>query len=157
MDVTITEQGVATYVRSNKPGSIEKDPLLEPKVSESSIASASHRHDGTSHHHDHVHVPIGLVSAKDLPNSKAVIVAHILELGIIMHSILIGINLGTTTNANTLHPLLIAIVFHQFFEGVGLGGAIAIARVSRVKTLFFASLFSITTPTGRLIIHQPPR
>eukprot|EP00042_Codosiga_hollandica_P022038 m.79301 g.79301 ORF g.79301 m.79301 type:complete len:56 (-) comp50632_c0_seq3:488-655(-) len=40
------------------------------------------------------------------------IVAHILEMGIIMHSILIGINLGTTTDPETLHPLLIAVRFH---------------------------------------------
>ena len=115
------------------------------------IHTTEHSHDhghGDEDGHNHAHVPIALRSPSDLPNSKAVVIAHILEMGIIMHSILIGINLGTTTDPDTLHTLLVAICFHQFFEGVGLGGAIAVAKIKGFKAFFFAAMFTVTTPTG---------
>lgn len=47
-----------------------------------------------------------------------------LELGIIVHSVIIGISLGASGEAETVRPLVFAIAFHQFFEGMGLGGCI---------------------------------
>lgn len=49
----------------------------------------------------------------------------ILEFGVIFHSVIIGLNLGTTGDEfNTLYPV---IVFHQSFEGLGIG-----ARMSAI-------------------------
>lgn len=49
----------------------------------------------------------------------------ILEFGVIFHSVIIGLNLGTAgSEFNTLYPVL---VFHQSFEGLGLG-----ARMSSI-------------------------
>lgn len=49
----------------------------------------------------------------------------ILEFGVIVHSIIIGLNLGTAgSEFSTLYPVL---VFHQSFEGLGLG-----ARMSSI-------------------------
>jgi zinc transporter ZupT len=149
-DAAVPSEANAGMALTKRKSHDENSPLLRTNSQGSNI-STSHAHDGTQHHHDHVHVPISLVSTSALPNRKAVIVAHILELGIVMHSILIGLTLGTTTSAHALHPLLIAICFHQFFEGVGLGGAIAIARVSKLKAYFFSTLFSITAPTGMIL------
>lgn len=47
------------------------------------------------------------------------ITAYILELGIATHSIIIGLTLGITTGPE-FQTLLVAIVFHQFFEGFAL-------------------------------------
>ena len=55
------------------------------------------------------------------------------ELGIIFHSIFIGITLGITSDSDTLHALSIALAFHQFFEGLALGGTFVKAQYSAVK------------------------
>ncbi|KAI6687032.1 hypothetical protein NL676_023860 [Syzygium grande] len=50
-------------------------------------------------------------------------VLHVLEVGGVVHSVIIGVSLGTSESAETIKPLLSAILcFHQFFEGIGLGG-----------------------------------
>jgi len=48
----------------------------------------------------------------------------VLELGIVAHSIIIGISLGASESPCTIRPLVAALSFHQFFEGMGLGGCI---------------------------------
>ncbi|SCU77308.1 LAME_0A00606g1_1 [Lachancea meyersii CBS 8951] len=50
----------------------------------------------------------------------------VLEFGVIFHSVMIGLNLGTTDDEfSTLYPVL---VFHQSFEGLGIG-----ARLSNIE------------------------
>lgn len=51
--------------------------------------------------------------------------SQVLELGIVIHSVIIGISLGTSQSPATIKPLLVALSFHQFFEGMGLGGCIS--------------------------------
>lgn len=48
----------------------------------------------------------------------------VLELGIIVHSVIIGMTVGASGSASTIRPLVAALTFHQFFEGLGLGGCI---------------------------------
>ncbi|KAA0025343.1 zinc transporter 5-like [Cucumis melo var. makuwa] len=50
---------------------------------------------------------------------------EVLELGIVVHSVIIGIGLGVSETPKTIRPLVVAITFHQLFEGMGLGGCIA--------------------------------
>lgn len=72
-------------------------------------------------------------------------VALLLELGISVHSVLIGISLGTARDEFV--ALLIAISFHQFFEGIGLGHVL----IDSGKTLAIiasALFYTITTPVG---------
>lgn len=42
-----------------------------------------------------------------------------------VHSVIIGISLGASESPETVRPLVAALTFHQFFEGMGLGGCIA--------------------------------
>ena len=60
-----------------------------------------------------------------------------LELGIVAHSVIIGISLGSSQSPQTIKPLLAALSFHQFFEGMGLGGCIS--QVSDFFILLFYS------------------
>ncbi|KAL0793474.1 hypothetical protein Bca101_064851 [Brassica carinata] len=48
----------------------------------------------------------------------------VLELGIIVHSVVIGLSLGATNDTCTIKGLIAALCFHQMFEGMGLGGCI---------------------------------
>ena len=52
----------------------------------------------------------------------------VLELGIIVHSVIIGMSVGASESPSTIRPLVAALTFHQFFEGLGLGGCIILFR-----------------------------
>ncbi|KAF7824409.1 Zinc transporter 1 [Senna tora] len=76
------------------------------------------------------------------------IISQVLELGIVVHSVIIGISLGATGSIDAIKPLLVALSFHQFFEGMGLGGCISQARFKSRSTAIMATFFSLTTPIG---------
>jgi zinc transporter 1/2/3 len=71
----------------------------------------------------------------------------ILEFGVIFHSVIIGLNLGTAgSEFSTLYPVL---VFHQSFEGLGIGARMsAIPFPSRLSWLpwFLCLGYGLTTP-----------
>ncbi|CZR51561.1 probable ZRT1 Zinc transporter I [Phialocephala subalpina] len=71
----------------------------------------------------------------------------ILEFGVIFHSVIIGLNLGSTgSEFATLYPVL---VFHQSFEGLGIGARMsAIPFPKRLNWLpwFLCSAYGLTTP-----------
>jgi zinc transporter 1/2/3 len=48
----------------------------------------------------------------------------VLELGVVVHSLIIGMSLGASDFPSTVRPLVPALTFHQLFEGIGLGGCI---------------------------------
>jgi zinc transporter 1/2/3 len=72
-------------------------------------------------HHDHSHGGL-------LIHSTSVTV-YILELGIALHSIIIGVTLGIARE--DFNILLIAICFHQFFEGIALSSIILEAELQK--------------------------
>ncbi|XP_061336733.1 zinc transporter 1 isoform X2 [Gastrolobium bilobum] len=76
------------------------------------------------------------------------IISQVLEIGIVVHSVIIGISLGATESIDTIKPLLAALSFHQFFEGMGLGGCISQAKFESRSTAIMATFFSLTTPIG---------
>ncbi|XP_073059937.1 zinc transporter 7-like isoform X2 [Primulina eburnea] len=45
------------------------------------------------------------------------VVAQVLELGIVVHSVVIGLSMGASDNPCTIRPLVAALCFHQLFEG----------------------------------------
>lgn len=49
---------------------------------------------------------------------------QVLEFGIVVHSVVIGLSMGASENPCTIRPLVAALCFHQMFEGMGLGGCI---------------------------------
>lgn len=49
---------------------------------------------------------------------------QVLELGIVVHSVVIGLSLGASNNTCSIKGLVAALCFHQMFEGMGLGGCI---------------------------------
>ncbi|XP_061994314.1 uncharacterized protein LOC133712214 [Rosa rugosa] len=84
-------------------------------------------HEGHIHVHTHAtHGSLDTNSAESQLLGHRVI-SKVLELGIVVHSVNIGISLGASEGAETIRPLLVALTFHQVFEGraMGLGGCIA--------------------------------
>ena len=87
----------------------------------------------------------GLAFHDDAQHHK--VSTYLLEFGIALHSVLIGIALGT--NTNEFVALFIALCFHQFFEGMALGAQIArLQRVSFLKAMLMVLFFAVTTPIG---------
>ncbi|KAK2635023.1 hypothetical protein Ddye_029815 [Dipteronia dyeriana] len=76
------------------------------------------------------------------------VVSQVLELGIVVHSVIIGISLGASQSAKTIKPLVAALTFHQFFEGMGLGGCISQAKFKSRAIVVMVLFFSLTTPIG---------
>ncbi|KAJ9115943.1 hypothetical protein QFC22_005086 [Naganishia vaughanmartiniae] len=81
----------------------------------------------------------------------------ILEVGIIFHSIMIGVTLGAG-GGEGWSTLLIVIVFHQFFEGLALGARIALLDFNWKWTPWAMGLaFTLITPIGIAIgvgVHE---
>lgn len=76
------------------------------------------------------------------------IVSQVLEFGIVIHSVIIGISLGASERPSTIKPLVAGLSFHQFFEGTGLGGCISQAKFNYRTISIMVLFFSLTTPTG---------
>lgn len=62
---------------------------------------------------------------EELVRLKQRLVSQVLEIGIIFHSVIIGVTMGMSQNVCTIKPLVAALAFHQIFEGLGLGGCVA--------------------------------
>ncbi|CAN8264692.1 unnamed protein product [Cochlearia groenlandica] len=112
---------------------------------------AEHSHDnGYAHTHasqGHSHGTL-LVTQDDHVDLRKKIVTQILELGIVVHSVIIGISLGVSPSASTIKPLIAAITFHQLFEGFGLGGCISEAKFKVKKIWVMMLFFAFTAPLG---------
>ncbi|XVF05770.1 hypothetical protein REPUB_Repub05bG0201100 [Reevesia pubescens] len=88
------------------------------------------------------------MSNEELVKLKQKLVSQVLEIGIIFHSVIIGVTMGMSQNQCTIRPLVAALAFHQIFEGMGLGGCIAQAGFSMGTTGYMCFMFSVTTPMG---------
>ncbi|KAL8130009.1 hypothetical protein V2J09_019164 [Rumex salicifolius] len=85
---------------------------------------------------------------KDIELLRYRIVAQVLEIGIVVHSVVIGLSMGVSNNPCTIRPLVAAMCFHQLFEGMGLGGCILQAEYKLKMKATMVAFFSTTTPFG---------
>jgi solute carrier family 39 (zinc transporter), member 1/2/3 len=97
--------------------------------------------------HAHAAADTPARTGRDGPNVSKV-AAWLMELGCVFHSVIIGIDLGVTTDATALTPFLVALIFHQLIEGVGLGTVLAAANFKGLKPFVMAVVYSATTPLG---------
>ncbi|KHN32210.1 Zinc transporter 4, chloroplastic [Glycine soja] len=86
--------------------------------------------------------------ASILLSGMAGIAIPVLELGIVSHSVIIGLSLGVSQSPCTIRPLIAALSFHQFFEGFALGGCISQAQFKASSATIMACFFALTTPLG---------
>ncbi|CAN1810060.1 Zinc transporter 1 [Linum perenne] len=115
------------------------------------------------HHHHHTHATgsHGHSHDSDLLRHRVVsqlyqivtkmlciLCLQVLELGIVVHSVIIGISLGASGSTKTIKPLVAALTFHQFFEGLGLGACLSQASFRFRVASMMVAFFSFTTPIG---------
>lgn len=77
----------------------------------------------------------------------------LLEMGILFHSVFIGMALSVSFDAKEFVILLVAIVFHQTFEGLALGARISVIdwRERKLQPFLMAAAYGCTTPLGQVI------
>jgi zinc transporter 1/2/3 len=86
------------------------------------------------------------------PDRKALLQCLLLEAGILFHSVFIGMALSVTP-APAFYILLVAISFHQTFEGLALGSRISALTFSprSPQPWLMALAYGTTTPLGQAI------
>lgn len=138
VDITASshvEQGHHHQAPYKPIGTHEEKKLAELGVAESGDVGAS----------------CGVDQAEELLKLKQRLVSQVLEIGIIFHSVIIGVTMGMSQNQCTIKPLVAALAFHQIFEGMGLGGCIAQAGFNLGTTAYMCFMFSVTTPVGIIL------
>ena len=102
-------------------------------------------HDHETGEHTHVLTP-------DQLHRKAIMQVFLLEMGILFHSVFIGMSLAVSVGSD-FTVLLIAIVFHQTFEGLALGVRIADIqwKPRAAQPWLMALAYGCTTPGGMAI------
>lgn len=103
--------------------------------------------------HGHTHGMADLYADEELCKKvNSFTIAHVLEIGIAFHSIIIGIALSVENTPSKFKALLIAISFHQFFEGFALGSSVQGAKItSLLHVAIMTMIFSLATPIGQAI------
>ncbi|KAG7390545.1 high-affinity Zn(2+) transporter zrt1 [Phytophthora pseudosyringae] len=74
----------------------------------------------------------------------------IFEVGVVFHSVIIGLDLGVTAGSE-FKTLLAALCFHQFFEGVAIGSSALSSLESKSKLFMVNFVFAVTTPIGQVV------
>lgn len=98
-------------------------------------------------------IPISPTSSTTMQDQRLILQCLLLEAGILFHSVFIGMALSVSTGPAFV-VLLIAISFHQTFEGLALGSRIAAIpsfSTTSLKPWFMSVLYGITTPIGQAI------
>jgi len=97
--------------------------------------------DCVANHHEIMHL---------LEKKERQLVCYLLEIGISFHSVLIGVAFGLERHG--LIVLMIALMFHQFFEGVSLSSVFIEAHFKHIRSIIFMIvLYSCTMPIGGII------
>ncbi|KAG8365291.1 hypothetical protein BUALT_Bualt18G0089300 [Buddleja alternifolia] len=126
---------------------VKMDDDEAPGGEDDEHAGHVHVHTHATHGHAHgAHIPTDETSLSDSVRQR--IISQVLELGIVVHSVIIGVSLGASKSIDTIKPLIFALSFHQFFEGMGLGGCISEAKFKSMTTTVMTLFFSLTTPVG---------
>ncbi|MGB1601249.1 MAG: ZIP family transporter, partial [Promethearchaeia archaeon] len=123
----------------------------------------SHGHANAHGHHGHTHLHESRSGEEMLTETgpghqSEHVMLGMLELGIIVHSIALGLDFGASQSESaTAISYLVALCFHQLFEGIGLGTMIAgVMQQSRgqirtIRLVLMIGFFAVTLPAGILI------
>ncbi|KAK3389562.1 Zinc/iron permease [Podospora didyma] len=96
-----------------------------------------------------VDILLGTSAATERAFRQQIAAFLILEFGVIFHSVIIGLNLGVVGDEfNTLYPV---VVFHQAFEGLGIGARLSVIPFpTRLNWMPWALClaYGLTTPVS---------
>ena len=128
--IQLIEQGAVSHAHSHC-SSDKKEQINQSSDTESNIAHEK------QHSHEHIK-----------SQTEKMVTAVILELGILIHSLIIGITLGVTQDDDGFAALLIATCFHQMFEGIALGALVTSTTLKWGSKVLLGIAYPLTTPVG---------
>ncbi|TYI18508.1 hypothetical protein ES332_A07G095700v1 [Gossypium tomentosum] len=145
VDVYATSHYTKSHFK-NQPRQVDAGSGDDEKKTEERDYDQSYVH---VHNHGTSHGSVSMVEPLASPELvRRRVISQVLELGIVVHSVIIGISLGASKSPKTIKSLVTAFSFHQFFEGMGLGGCISQAQFKLGSVAIMALFFSLTTPFG---------
>jgi hypothetical protein len=138
LDLDLDELNTNAGLLNGKPTRRSTDSDTQPNGS-------SHTHNHTAHLDQPQHNSSGV-------DPKALLQCLLLEAGILFHSVFIGMALSVSTGP-PFAILLVAISFHQTFEGLALGSRISALNFPQnsLRPWFMALAYGTTTPIGQAI------
>jgi zinc transporter 1/2/3 len=133
-------------------------PLNRKRSSSEASNGFLHPNHHTGHGHDDYaspsdHNPQSNPTTNDANEKRLILQCLLLEAGILFHSVFIGLALSVSTGPAFI-VLLIAIAFHQTFEGLALGSRIAGVSsfsTTSLKPWIMSLMYGVTTPVGQAI------
>jgi solute carrier family 39 (zinc transporter), member 1/2/3 len=146
-DVVTDQSARRTTLTHNQLHSGDQDPNLFNKIAQAQESNDSPASNYPSNEKDVEKVTISSEMSEERSFRQQISAFLILEFGVIFHSVIIGLNLGTAGDEfTTLYPVL---VFHQSFEGLGIGARMSAIpfpkRFSWLPWLLCAG-YGLTTP-----------
>lgn len=133
---------------------LDLDELGPPDgdLSEDEARLLSHPSARKRSQHGHSQDPEQAPEISEAQHKKQLLQCLLLEAGILFHSVFIGMALSVATGTSFI-VLLVAISFHQTFEGFALGSRISAIRfpASSPKPWLMALAYGTTTPIGQAI------
>ena len=98
-------------------------------------------------------IPASPTNPNSMQDQRLILQCLLLEAGILFHSVFIGMAVSVSTGPAFI-VLLVAISFHQTFEGLALGSRIAAIpsfSTTSLKPWLMSFLYGVTTPIGQAI------
>ncbi|KAI9831820.1 MAG: hypothetical protein M1819_004717 [Sarea resinae] len=146
------------------PDQLERDKALQLLDKDLTVEVHSHLQSQQSHHHHHTpgddhlghsreHTDVEAPQPADEPPlvpegyAAQMTAIFILEFGVVFHSIFVGLTLAVS--GKEFDTLYVVLVFHQTFEGLGLGSRLAVApwpRSKRWTPYILALAYGFSTP-----------
>ncbi|CUS12170.1 unnamed protein product [Tuber aestivum] len=137
------------YDKALSDTEVEDGENYEPETRTVNRRARSQSNSSSSHRHNN----IGSRLTEAQLQQKNLLQVMLLEAGILFHSVFIGMALSVATGSNFV-VLLIAITFHQTFEGLALGSRIAGLKAfgsGSWKPWLMCLAYGTTTPIGQAI------
>jgi zinc transporter 1/2/3 len=126
-------------IQDDDINSTENDSLITPGTTNYNTYSNQEGYQEIGHE-DH--------SEALLLTSHKQIISYLLEIGISLHSVLIGFAFGTNFD-DDINYLLVALMIHQFFEGIALSTIFIEAKFKNILApVLMVIFYSITMPLG---------
>lgn len=120
---------------------------FQPRECDPHPHSHGHHGGGVEEEECHGHQHLFVLPPEELGSVRQVIAAICMEFGVALHSIFVGVAVGLTTDQE-LKPLLVALFFHQAFEGMAMGSRIVDASFHGKLEIALALIFACSAPAG---------
>jgi zinc transporter 1/2/3 len=99
------------------------------------------------HHHHHATTTACETDEVRIVSSNKFVNLVLVELGFSIHSVFVGLAVATAAEED-FAGLLIAICFHQFFEGIAISARLMAAGLGWQRDAIFGAIFSLSGPLG---------